>query len=461
MLKMNKSTIETIIEGVGMTKDAWIMFTIGSFLQIIWGCETCFISINMESLGEHSKLSNLEIGVCICLLYSMMGFGSALVGLMTKNFGRIMTLKITCISYIIFTLFCSSIRPLSFYPILILRCLSNLSVGVFNIVILNLMIEFMPIRNRSLILMINSGFYNLGNLFLIFLNFAFLDKGTFEKPIFVSKNWRLVNLFVSTPGMLALMLIFIYSKESPLFLLSKNQNEEAFKILERMTNRKIEEFERNSVLNSIQNKKNYQLESNYKELFLPEYRSLTIYSLLICSSCYLNMIGISYLIPKSVEYLGSRTYNISYNSQLIVYGVIQLPNGFIGGWMTESNFFGRKYTLWTSTMLCGVFYFISYFFPKYLCVYAGDIMLFNSIAFGCAFIYVTEVFPTKLRDQAQSFIQCFSFLLGSWSPVLIEHYPQQFIMHNYLFLGISCFMSLIFIYFLPIETNQRALDEDI
>jgi MFS family permease len=452
------------MENLGMTKEAWRVFNIANLLQFIWGCEACFISINMTNLGEHKGISTEQISLSICLLYTMMGFGSLMVGITTKHVGRIFTLQLTTILYVVFTFICSILpRPLNFYHVLFFRCLSNISIGIFNIVILNLLSEFLPITNRSFILMVNSGFYNFGNFFLIILNNLIFPGGdSTQKTLFKSTDWRLVNSFTTIPGIISIVILFVYARESPLFLLNKNRETEAFHIIDEMSKSKniiLTEEDKERIKSSVVEKKNYNLNSDYRELFYKEYRYLTFGSLLICSICYLNMIGISYLVPKSIDALGNRTYNLSYNNQLLIYGLLQLPNGFIGGYMTESDLFGRKGTMTMSAILCGAFYLIIYVWPKFLCFYAGEVMLFNSIAFGGAFIYVTEVFPTNLRDQAQSFIQFFSFLLGSWSPYLIDYLPDYLV--SYFVLGLTNVVCAGIAHVLPIETKKRALDEDL
>jgi SP family arabinose:H+ symporter-like MFS transporter len=470
------------MEDVGMTKYAWIVFTIASFLQFIWGCETCFISINIERLAEYKSIPTHLGSLFIMLLYTMMGFGSALVGILTKHFGRIFTLQMTTLIFILFTISCSFFTG-NFYLVLISRCISNISIGVFNIVILNLMSEYLPIKNRCFILMVNSGFYNLGNLFMIFLNYLFFDdklnlttdtnsntnnnannSNNIHTHSFLYK-WNFVNILTTIPGVIALIMLLIYTKESPLYLLNKNKDDEAFEIIQSLSlskNKILSEEEKIQIKKSITDKKNYYLKSFYRELFYPEYISLTLNSLVICSICYLNMIGITYLVPKSIKELGeAKTYNMTYSQQLIIYGLLQLPNGFIGGWMTESQLFGRKNTILLSSIFCGFFYLLCFIHPRYICFYAGQIMLFNSIAFGCAFIYVTEAFPTNIRDHAQSFIQFFSFLLGSWSPYLIDYFPHEEILINFILLGVTCFICALIAFFLRIETKQRPLDEDI
>ena len=210
----------------------------------------------------------------------------------------------------------------------------------------------------------------------------------------------------------------------------------------------------------IQNKKNFSLKSDYKELFFPEYRWLTVLCLIINSICYLNMIGISYLVPKTIHQL-KQTQIISENTQLIIFAIIQLPNGPVGGLMTESKLFGRKKTIIISSIFCAIFYVLIYINCSNLCYYAGIIMFFNSIAFGCSFVYVSEVFPTNIRDQAQSFIQFWSFLLGSWSPFFIDYVSIIDILSNNLYFGGTCILCGMIAIILPLDTLNRPLDDDL
>ena len=220
----------------------------------------------------------------------------------------------------------------------------------------------------------------------------------------------------------------------------------------------LTDHEKIRIMESIQKNKNFKLKSEYSELFTTDYKFLTITTLLICSICYLNLIGITYLIPKTLIDYKDKIYNISYNTQILIYGIIQIPNGIIGGLMTESTLFGRKKTILISGFGCCIFYIFSLIFIKYIAIFTGMIMLFNSICYGCIFMYVTEVFPTNLRDLAQSFIQMFSFFLGSWSPILVGILNHYFC---YCALGFTNIIIMILAILLPIDTLLRPLDEDI
>ena len=441
------------MDTLGFTKLSWYIFILISLLQWIWGSESCFISINMDFLGQKDKISKEAISICICILYSMMGIGAALVGSLCKSLGRIYTINLTLFIYVFITLSCSIFfSPLKFYPIFFLRCISNISIGIFNIAGLNLITEFLPTQNRSLILMINQGFYNVGNLFTIILDNSMLNLKEFN-----SSSWKLINFIIVIPGVISLIIICFWGSESPLYLLNKNNQERGFIVIEYMSRKILTDSEKFRIINAIKRNKNFKLKSEYSELFTSDYKSLTITTLLICSICYLNLIGITYLIPKTLIEYKDKIYNISYNIQILIYGIIQLPNGIIGGIMTESPLFGRKYTLIISGLACVIFYFLIIIMIKYIAIFTGMIMLFNSISYGCSFMYVTEIFPTNLRDLAQSFIQMFSFFLGSWSPFLVGILNYYFCFY---FLGFTNIILMILSFLLPIETLLRPLDEE-
>ena len=447
----------SLIEYIGFSKTTWIIFSVANLLQFIWGCEVCMIAIYFENMGKYLNIKQTHISLSICLLYSMLGFGSLMVGYISKHFARKKFLIISTLIYLIFTAACSLFND--FYLIIFFRCISNASIGIFNILVLNLLCEFLPLVNRSFYLMTDSGFYNVGTLWTILIKMYVNDNSQFSM-----ENFKIVNVLTCLPSLLGVFIIAWKTSESPLYMMAKsNDYDGAFKLLNEMSKEKqfvLTDKLKSDIKKDIQNKKNFSLKSDYKELFFPEYRWLTVLCLIINSICYLNMIGISYLVPKTIHQL-KQTQIISENTQLIIFAIIQLPNGPVGGLMTESKLFGRKKTIIISSIFCAIFYVLIYINCSNLCYYAGIIMFFNSIAFGCSFVYVSEVFPTNIRDQAQSFIQFWSFLLGSWSPFFIDYVSIIDILSNNLYFGGTCILCGIIAIILPLDTLNRPLDDDL
>ena len=268
------------LDSFGFTKMAATIFILSALLQWIWGSETCFISINLEHLGQNQDVPQALLLICICLLYSMVGVGSALIGHLVFVMGRIYTIDVTMLIYILVTIVCSFVNRLNFYIVFFLRCIGNISIGIFVIIILNILCEFLPTKNRSFYLMINESFYNFGNLFTLILNNYYLDLDSFE-----TYNMRIENLLITIPGIIAMILIFFWGSESPLYLFNKNYTEEGYVLLEYMTNQLLTDEQKEKIVKSVKLKKFYKIESKYKELFSSDYYFITFCSLVICSIC--------------------------------------------------------------------------------------------------------------------------------------------------------------------------------
>jgi len=447
----------SLIEAIGFCDKTWMIFSVANLLQFLWGCEVSVIALYLEKLGNYFNIKQSIISLSVCLLYSMLGLGSIMVGTISKYYARKPCLLISTIVYFLFTFSCSFLS--NFYVIVLFRCISNISIGIFNILALNLLCEYLPISSRSYYLMFDSGFYNVGTLWAVLVKICFPQNDTFSFA-----TYKIVNMITCLPSLIGVGLILWKTTESPLYLMAKsNKYDEAFKLLAEMgrsKNIELTEDVKKDLKKEVIRKKNFKLKSNYSELFYPEYRNLTLLCLLINSICYLNMIGISYLVPKMIQDSQAKQF-LSENVQLIIFALIQIPNGPIGGLMTESHFFGRRKTIIVSSFFCAVFYVCIYINRINLCYYSGVIMFFNSIAFGCAFIYVSEVFPTNIRDQAQSFIQFLSFIFGSWSPYFIDYIGKSNLVNNNLYLGASCLLCILLSVILPLDTLNRPLDDDL
>jgi MFS family permease len=445
------------MEKIGFTKQTSIVFTIASLIQIMWGCEACFISIYIQSLGDEQEISQIIISSSICILYCMMGLGSFIMGFLTNYLGRIKSIIISVSLYFLSLTACSIIH--NYFYIILLRCIANICIGINNLLTLNLLSEYLPTKNRCFILMQYSAFYNIGNLYCIMLKFFFESE---DHHHFSHFAWKISNQLSCITGIFAIFIVIFFVKESPLFLLIKNRDEEAFHIIGIMAESKKIEFgeqQKRKIRESISGKKTANLQSKFTELFTKDYILLTILNLFISIICYTNMIAISYLVPKTINEL-KQTETFTENQQLLIYGIIQLPNGIVGGYLSENKYMGRVRTVYINSILCGVFYLLVYVFPEYLCFFSGVIMFFNSIAFGVAYIYVSESFPTKLRDQSQSFIQFLTFLIGSFSPMLIDNVNKGQAINHFIYFGISCFVCAVFAIFLPFDTIGRPLDDE-
>ena len=146
----------------------------------------------------------------------MMRFLSLLVGFLSDNFGRIILIQYSAIIYYLKTLLCSFYK--CFYIIILFRCIANISIGVFNILSMNLLSAYRLTKNRCLYLMIYSSFYNFGNLNCAMLKIIFIDNQYYDIT-----DWQIANFFSSIFGIISFVFVTIYVQESPIFLLQNQR----------------------------------------------------------------------------------------------------------------------------------------------------------------------------------------------------------------------------------------------
>ena len=452
------SNYRLLIDKIGYNKYTWITFSISNILQTVIGTETMLLSIYFENLSKvFLSNDNKLISLGISLIISCQGLGSIMVGYLSNKFGRVKTLRILILIFLIANGLCSIIN--NFYLIFMLRCIANFSIGVFSILPVNLLFEYLPSKNRNYNLMLNSGFFNLGSLYTIIIKFIFPDPT--EKTLYLS-NFKIVNILSCIPGFIAFLLIYLKANDSPSYLLQKSHNNIAIEILEKMArcnNIIIENIEKENIIKEVKEIEKCHNKSSYSELFKKDFMMITILCIIIFLVFSFNFFGICYLAPLTFKYIPESKF-FSENTNLLIYGLVQIPNGLIGGLMTESKCLKIKMTMFVCSLLCGLFYFLSFFDINLLCFCSGMIFFFSSISLGCSFIYVIEVYPTYLVDHAQSLIQFFTYL-SYWSPYLIDYSIKFSLKNNYAYFGISCLVSGILVILLPLDRNKKALQKQI
>lgn len=447
-----KNYFTIIMDRIGVNFITVLVFMYCNLLNSIWGAEATFLSINLQNLAKNQQIDEEFFSVLLCLIYMVICIGSLLVGFVPKLIGRKLTLLLSIILYISCTIV-GSIWD-DFYLVYTFRCMGNVSIGIFSSLSVNILAEYLPTKNRCFYLMITSGCYNIGAFYCTVINFVIQTDYPME-------DFKYVNLLLLIPCIVCLLLHF-FVEESPIMLFSEGKDKRAFVLLSRLCLRSglnfTEEDKRILILERESNQV-FTINSSFIELFSNKFRKLTIICLIICVVSYLNMIASTYLAPVALEKLAGRTIEMSSESQLLIFGLVQCPNGIFGAYMSESKLFARKRTMWVSAIICSFFYFLIVLFPYLFCVEIGFVLFFNSVGFGVIYIYIAEAFPTKLRDQAQSFLQTIGYIVGSWAPYFIFSF-QDHIETNFIVFGCTYILCFIATFFLPFETKDRPLDFD-
>ncbi|XP_039443584.2 organic cation transporter protein-like [Culex pipiens pallens] len=243
------------------------------------------------------------------------------------------------------------------------------------------------------------------------------------------RNWRTLLKALYIPGLVSLPLLWMTS-ESVRWLISKGQREKAFSILKKAanTNKKIlspSAIER--LCPSDSESKSEELEDNsFFSLLKDAFQNPgLILRIVNCSFCWFTNVLVYYgLSLNSVTLAGDKYLNF------ILVSLVELPGFLIMQLILDRV--GRRITLCTTMVLCGLFCFMSEFIPTGNHWLSLIMFLVSKMAitmsFGILYIYTVEIFPTNLRQSLLSVCSMFGrigsmiapqtpLLAKIWSPL--------------------------------------------
>jgi hypothetical protein len=246
-------------------------------------------------------------------------------------------------------------------------------------------------------------------------------------------------------------------------LILYDENEKAFVILEELKGKTLTEREKEKVLDEVKQGANSHLKVGFKEIFYGKNMLLT--SILLM---FIWMIGaIVFYGPILIGTLTLKELNIQQkkDSNIIVSQMFVNIIGFIGflaaGPMSEIPALGRNKTTIIGVIVASIFNVLTIMFSEYYEIFFALFLTFLGIANNVNSSYSCEVYPTKIRDFAMGFLFFVTRIGGFISQILYVWLHNTSLWAPYhatiAFLIIYCAM----VFFLPIETYYRPLDEEM
>jgi len=279
-------------------------------------------------------------------------------------------------------------------------------------------------------------------------------------------EWRFAFLFQAIPG-LTIAILMHYLPESPRWLCLKSHDNEAGKILS-----KISEVRMSSTF--IQNQiRDIQVDvmsrsSGFGELFTPLIRRRTFIIILLQSfQQWIGYIAINYIKIQVLQTMGFNGIMLNIIIPLIN-GVINFISVFPGMWTIDK--LGRKKLLTLGAFFMMIFHLSTWYTLKnsgesklfqYLVIISIVLFIisYNATWGIVPIIYQAEVFPLRVRIKG-SFIGTFSFYLNNWIlsilfPMFIMKYGNNILL---VFPGI-CVLAYLFSKIFVIESKGISIEK--
>ena len=431
--------------------------------KIIFSAFLCFIlngylttSYCSFMLGFKKKfdLTNNQIsfiGMGFCLSKFVTNF---LIGFLTNLLGRMFVLKFS----LIFTFFCNlSISLFCEYKIIVIvEFINGFFAGIFEITSFNVACEFIPVRFRGWILLTIWNGYNVG---VLFPNLIMLRTMPEHDPSGLPKTLYLCSLVI----LLCTIFSCVFYTDSPRNYIINGKYDDAINILKRM--KKNDEFfteeTKREIYNSVPPKtiSDFSL-SNYKEVFKHGMFTTGVLLLFICFNGTMINDGFQLvlnLILEKVKQSDKSAHTRTILMENIIINSIALPSNLIVGAFTEFKILGRKYTQSVGFFIMGTVMIPVIINPNFASTFFIFFMFFTCIT-NMVNVYVSEVYPTKIRDWALGMIQGSGYLGSFIAQYLFVYLNDLNVYYCPILFFVICTLNGFLCSCLKVEPMGKPLD---
>lgn len=435
---------------------------------LLFGYDTAVISgaeksiqvylINPLNLGSFVHGATVSSALIGCIL------GGAISGLLSNWLGRRKTLLLA--AFLFFTSALGSGFPefLFFKPgepsmgllaaFNFYRIWGGIGVGLASAVCPMYIGEIAPASIRGRLVSFNQFAIIFGMLVVYFVNWG-IAKG---QPIewINSVGWRYMFASEAVPAGLFFFLLFLVP-ETPRYLAMRNQPDKALHVLEKINTNKEQA---KGILDEIL--KTLRVDFGKTRLFSYGKKVIAIGILLSVFQQFVGINVVLYYAPRIFENLGvARDASML---QTIVMGFVNVVFTVVA--IVTVDKWGRKPLLIVGSIgmaigmiaisILSYFDIISMLTLVFIILFTASFMM----SWGpICWVYISELFPNKIRGQAVALAVAFqwlaNYLISSTYPPMME-FSSAF---TYGFYGVMAVLSAIFVWKMVPETKEKSLEE--
>ena len=395
-LLASQITFDDVIERLGINKFNLRVFLFIALFFMADGSEMVVLSLLLTKLTEVWQLNSFEKGSLGSSIFIGFAMGSLCSGYISDRRGRRPAYLIGATLVMIFASLSSLAQ--GFFSFILLRIICGFGIGLAIPALFALATELTPVDYRSAVLNNVWSIFPIGASFVIIMTKFFIN---------TENGWRYVLLFASLPC--CILLLFSYKvPESPRFHMSNGNYEKGFQNLDSIIVYSglqekviITEKEKEDLINEAEQCQINKQKADYRILFSPEYKKLTI---LICSIYFLvslNYYGATYILPQIFEEeheKNSENVGDIYIS-LLLGCFFEVPACLLSGYLANHRHLLRIKTMMLGFLMNVVASIIILSYPHGISFTAALFKFSVVIPFNVIYVYACEAYPTKIRSM--------------------------------------------------------------
>lgn len=430
-------------------RNIWVWSLVAALAGFLFGFDTVVISGADKQLQELWNTSDAFHG-SIVMAMALWGtvVGAILGGIPTNSYGRRNTLIGIGVLYLVSALGSSlATDPITFA---IFRFMGGLGVGASTIAAPAYVSEIAPSKSRGKLVSLYQFNIVFGILIAFLSNYLLRDFG--------NQPWRWMIGAEAVPAVLYLILVFFIPK-SPRWLFSKGKEAKAKKVLQIIQPNSIE---LDKTLKEL--RAQAEVEEVNENIFMKKYRFPLMLAFLIAFFNQLSGINaFLYYAPRIFETAGLGESTALLSS--IGVGAVNLVFTLFGVFLIDKV--GRKKLMLFGSIgyiislnLVAAAFFLNWggmWVPIFLFLFIAS----HAIGQGAViWVFISEIFPNKLRASGQAFGSSTHWVLAAIIPSLV---PLLFSTigpgYVFAFFAFMMVLQLLFVIFIMPETKGKSLED--
>jgi len=425
-----------------------IFSTVAALGGLLFGFDTGVISGAIPFIKLEFYLNSYQEGFAISNLMIACVIGALIAGPIADWTGRKKVLILCAVLFIVSAIL--SALPRSFTELVIARFIGGIGVGVASVVSPMYIAEISPAKIRGRLVALNQLAIVVGILLSYLSNWLLVDTGI--------NNWRYMLVAEILPATTFLMGLF-FILESPRWLTKEGLEKDALDVLKVVAGAVNADHELQKIKKSLAEKK-----TSLKELLHPSLRRVLIVGILF--SLFAHITGIDTIIYYGpIIFLESGFKTDSALLASVIIGITNLIFTFVGMAMIDKA--GRKFLLLVgiagmgiSMTLVGFCMQSDMISAKWTLLWIMTYIASFAMSIGVViWVYLSEIYPTRVRGQALSVATMVLWLgnviLTQLFPVMMERFGGG----TFYIFSFICLLAFIFTWTMVKETRGVSLEE--
>jgi sugar porter (SP) family MFS transporter len=444
-----------------------VVAALGGFL---FGYDTAVISGTTSQVSQIFNLDTLEQGWYVgCALIGSI-FGVLCAGLLSDRLGRKMTMVISATLFTASAIGCASC--VSFDQLVTYRIIGGIGIGVVSIVSPLYISAVSVAKFRGQIVSLYQLAVTVGFLGAYLANWFLLEQSQCDmhyaldwaEHIFITEVWRGMLGLETIPALLFFFIIF-FIPESPRWLIVRQKENQATRILERIYTSTAEVLHQ---LNETKSVLASEAHSDWKALLHPGImKAVIIGAGIAILGQFMGVNAVLYYGPSIFEQAGLGGGDALFYQ--IIVGLVNMLTTILAVFIIDRV--GRKKLVYygVSGMIAFLVLIALYFnYGEQMGLSSIVLLLFFlAYVFSCAisisaviFVFLSEMYPTRVRGLAMS-IAGFSlwigtYLIGQLTPWMLQTLSPA---GTFLLFAVMCVPYILIVWKLMPETTGKSLED--